>query len=56
MLRTALLRPETLAVLDPRAARKIRRADPAAFVWYVRGLAPGDRRGTPTPRVPGVVD
>ncbi len=55
VLGTALLRPETLAVLDPRAARKIRRADPAAFVWYVRGLRQATGDGAPS-LVWGVVD
>ena len=55
VLGTALLRPETLAMLDPRAARKIRRADPAAFVWYVRGLRQATGDGAPS-LVWGVVD
>ncbi len=56
-LRPALLRPETLAKLDAHAARKIRRADPAAFVWYVRGLRPAAAgAGRPPTLVWGVVD
>ncbi len=56
VLESALLRPETLARLDPRAARRIRKADPAAFVWYVRGLRPAAPGGDAPELVWGVVD
>jgi hypothetical protein len=57
VLETALLRPETLARLDARAAKQIRRADPAAFVWYVRGLRPAAAGSGESPAlVWGVVD
>ncbi len=57
VLEAALLWPESLARLDPHAARKIRKADPPGFVWYVRGLRPAaaGRGGTPD-LVWGVVD
>ena len=54
VLEAALLRPETVARLDPRAARRIRKADPKAFVWYVRGLRP--TAGGAPDLVWGVVD
>ena len=56
VLEAALLRPETLARLDPRAARRIRKADPGG-VRVVRARPQASRPGGGAPElVWGVVD
>lgn len=56
VLRIALVRPAMLGDLDPHAARRVRDADPARYVWYVRGLRPALDGGSVPELVWGVVD
>ena len=47
-LSSALVRPETLATLDPAAARAVRRHPQPGLLWYVRGIRWSER----APRAP----